>query len=261
VGRLKFVTPNAARRIEQMDRILRQPKRADLRDDAPWAMPPGLPVLITNNFSADFPRGGFLRLDGSAGSDADHRGATQPAAGVSGPLVIADDVIPAGGDGLGWPMDGCEHPIYDPSGVCVVGGQVGPTNDSFAPTAGGGPVTVTRAAVSELAMGLCGAPSTASFQVEIADTPLILAPGVRGAIWFPDACTIQACAVKASDADTFGIELDGYGSESLAAVESLYDTTLTGWTTAIPAETWVEAEITGTPANATWVVIAVEVSY
>jgi hypothetical protein len=116
----------------------------------------GQPVPITNNSDNDCPKGGLCFLDGSVGSDSEHYGIKQPLyPGIAQSLVIADDDIPAGGDGLGWPMDGCVHPIYDPDGICVVDKNVGAQGGSWAPLLFDlGPIAITTAAVSGLAQGL-----------------------------------------------------------------------------------------------------------
>jgi hypothetical protein len=113
-------------------------------------------VPITNNFSALAPTGGLAWLNGSAGSDADHYGIIQPLyPGIAQTLVIVDSDIPPGVNGLGWPMDGCVHSIYDPSGICVVGQNVGAQMNSWAPMLCRlGPIAIVQAAVNGLAQGL-----------------------------------------------------------------------------------------------------------
>jgi len=147
-------------RVEAIERALEHQSPPPVTQPGP--LPPisqrfGQPIKITNNFTTLAPKGGFAFLDKSAGSDADHRGIVQPLyPGIAQDLVILKDDIPAGGDGLGWPCDGCVHSIYDPLGICVIGQRVGAQAGSWAPMAFGlGPVTVTAAAVNGLAMGLC----------------------------------------------------------------------------------------------------------
>ena len=149
-------------RREDWDRVIatvnKLNRRPDprLRREHPWTFHPGQPVPLTNNFSALAPTGGLAWLNGSAGSDADHYGIIQPLyPGIAQTLVIVDSDIPPGGDGLGWPMDGCVHPIYDPSGICVVGQNIGAQINSWAPMLCNlGPITVVAAAVNGLSQGL-----------------------------------------------------------------------------------------------------------
>jgi hypothetical protein len=99
------------------------------------------------------------------------------------------------------------------------------------------------------------------FELLISDQPLILAPGLRGWFWFPDACTIAACAYKTDSNDTFGVTFGSAGSEALAGTGAtlVVDTTLSGWTVAIAANTLMPITITGTPASATIILVALQV--
>jgi hypothetical protein len=160
-----LLTPNAERQIEAMLRKHHQPpsRQVNRRDD-PWVFMPGQPVPYTNHSASPCPPGGLLQLDGTAGSDADHQGATQPLyPGISATLLVdcGDGAAAAGaghaGDGLAWSMDGCVHPIADPLGVCVVGQRISAQGGLWTPMLFGlGPITITEAAnVNGLAMGLC----------------------------------------------------------------------------------------------------------
>jgi hypothetical protein len=120
--------------------------------------PSGQPIRIVNTASSDAPQGAFCQLLNTMDSTNTYFQIAQPTMpAISRLLVIADSVIPAnGGTGLGWPMDGCVHPIYDPSGICVVGQRVGAQRGSWAPILFVlGPITIVAAAVNGLAQGLC----------------------------------------------------------------------------------------------------------
>ena len=154
----KLVIPTGRDWNDVLKRLGRLDRKGDPRPrrEHPWTFPSGQPIPITNNFSTLAPAGGFAWLNGSAGSDADHYGVTQPTSpGIAQTLVIVDSDIPPGGNGLGWPMDGCDHPCYDPMGIFVVNRRFSASANSWAPMANPlGPVTATAAAVSGLAMGL-----------------------------------------------------------------------------------------------------------
>ncbi len=119
---------------------------------------PGQPVPVTNNASTLAPKGGFAWCNGSAGSDSEHLGIVQPQSpGIAATLVIIDDDIPPGANGLGWPMDGCEHPVLFAATSAQVAQRVGPAAAlGVAPQGASwagmlnplGPVTITQAAAS-----------------------------------------------------------------------------------------------------------------
>jgi len=143
-------------RREDWDRVIATVNKLNRRPDPrprrehPWTFPLGQPIPITNNFSTLAPAGGFAWLNGSAGSDADHYGVTQPTSpGIAQTLVIVDSDIPPGGNGLGWPMDGCVHPVLFAATSAQVDQRVGAQASSWTGMLNPlGPVTITLAADS-----------------------------------------------------------------------------------------------------------------
>jgi hypothetical protein len=101
----------------------------------------GQPVPVTNNSSSPVPIGGLMFSNGSAGADYQHLGIVQPVyPGISADLLIAVGPIaaynaanPSASNGLGWPMDGCVHPIYDPDNILSVNIRYGAQAGSWAP--------------------------------------------------------------------------------------------------------------------------------
>jgi len=138
---------------EELAAALRQMKRPGDprgRKEHPWVFTPGQPVPVTNNASTLAPKGGFAWCDGSAGSDSEHLGIVQPQSpGIAATLLIIDDDIPPGADGLAWPMDGCEHPILFAATSEHVAQRVGAQMESWTGMLNPlGPVTITQAADS-----------------------------------------------------------------------------------------------------------------
>ena len=148
----KLVIPTGRDWNDVLKRLGRLDRKGDPRPrrEHPWTFPPGQPIPITNNFSTLAPAGGFAWLNGSAGSDADHYGVTQPTSpGIAQTLVIVDSDIPPGGNGLGWPMDGCVHPVLFAATSAQVDQRVGAQASSWTGMLNPlGPVTITLAADS-----------------------------------------------------------------------------------------------------------------
>ena len=145
----KLVIPTGRDWNDVLKRLGKLDRKGDPRPrrEHPWTFPPGQPIPITNNFSTLAPAGGFAWLNGSAGSDADHYGIVQPQSpGIAATLVIIDEDIPPGANGLGWTMDGCEHLFLPPTGIAVgqrVSAQMNSWIGMLNPL---GPITVTQLA-------------------------------------------------------------------------------------------------------------------
>ena len=148
----KLVIPPLREWNDVLKRLGKLDRKGDPRPrrEHPWTFPPGQPIPITNNFSMLAPAGGFAWLNGGAGSDADHYGIVQPQSpGIAATLVIIDEDIPPGANGLGWPMDGCVHPVLFAATSAQVDQRVGAQASSWTGLLNPlGPVTIAQAADS-----------------------------------------------------------------------------------------------------------------